>query len=155
MYCKSLQAHELWSSHRKRHLKNYSFSLCSLHSVLTESHCKILLARCQLCLSYSFQPVSENNRLYTVSFPQPFVSCYLFHVPAFYSNRPTLGDQFVLAGVVGERKWLARQHFLQPVSLPLLWPAWKNRQEHLEYDSLVTQPHLEHNSPRIEVTKTQ
>lgn len=99
--------------------------------------------------------VSENNGLLAVSFPQQFVSCYLFHVPEFYSKRPTLRDQFVLAGVVGERKWLARQHFLQPVSPPWLWPAWKNRQEHLEYDSPVAQAHLEHNSPRSKVTKTQ
>lgn len=70
-----------------------------------------------------------------------FISCACIIQQLAHATGP------ICAVGVGERKWLARQHFLRPVSLPRLWAAWKNRQEHLEYDSPVTQPHLEHNSP--------
>lgn len=59
----------------------------------------------------------------------------------FYGGRPTLRDQFVLAGVTEERKWLARQR-LPPCPSPRLDRGLleENRREHLEYDSPVAWP---------------
>lgn len=90
---------ETCSVNHTRGIKSW-FSLSSLHSISTVSHCEILLARRQLCLTYGFQ-TSVREQQAARRFLPPTICLLLFISCAciFTASGPRLETNLCLQGL--------------------------------------------------------